>query len=179
MTKSIIQFDEDKIKQLSNQELLDVIDQLGIDVVHLGRYLKNHCIVLFKELVFRTNFLDEFYGAKTVPILARIYCLKNNISEQPTCQLKGCSNKVAWNCGTQTFGKYCCHRHYAEDPTVQSRREQTMLNRHGVRTPMESDEFKQRAKETCIREFGVVNVGQRDDVKEKIKQTNLNRQALL
>lgn len=175
MTTSIIHFDEDKIKQLSNQELLDIIDQFGIDVVHLGRYLKNHCIVLFKELVFRTNFLDEFYGAKTVPILARIYCLKNNLGEQPTCQLKGCFNKVAWDCGTQTFGKYCCHRHYAEDPTVQSRREQTMLNRHGVRTPMESDEFKQRAKETCIREFGVVNVGQRDDVKEKIKQTNLNR----
>ena len=175
MTKEIIHFDENEIKQLSNLELLNEIDQLGIDSVHLGRYLKNHCIVLFKELVCRTNFLDEFYGTKTVPILARLYCLKNNLNDQPTCQLEGCSNKVEWDCGTQSFGKYCCYRHYVEDSTVQSRREQTMLNRYGVRTPMESEEFKQRAKETCIREFGVVNVGQRPDVKEKIKQTNLNR----
>lgn len=173
MTKEIIHFDENAIKQLSNLELLDVIDQFGIDVVHLGRYLKNHCIVLFNELVLRTNFLDEFYGTKTVPILARLYCIKNNLKEQPTCQLKGCSNKVLWDCGTQSFGKYCCHRHYVEDPTVQDRREDTMLKRHGVRTPMELNEFKQRAKETCIRDFGVVNVGQRSDVKEKIKQTNL------
>ena len=50
-----------------------------------------------------------------------------------------------------------------------------MLERYGIRTPMESEEFKQHAKEVCIRECGVENNGQREDVKEKIKQTNMKR----
>ena len=171
MTKEIIQYSKEELRQLSNLELLDQITQVDIDIVHLGRYLRKHCSGLFDELVLRTEFLDRNY--EHIPIMARLYCLRNNIVEQPKCRLQGCDNNVEWDCGARSFRKYCCHQHFLDDPTVQDRREQTMLERYGVRTPMESEEFKQHAKEVCIREFGVENNGQREDVKEKIRQTNL------
>lgn len=76
--------------EMSNAELLDKINKLGIYQGKLNAYLKRHFPDLFNELVSRTHFLDDFYKDKTVPIPARLYCLKHNLKEQPRCQNPNC-----------------------------------------------------------------------------------------
>lgn len=81
---------KDNYSEMSNAELLDEINKLGIYQGKLNAYLKRHFPDLFNELVSRTHFLDNFYKDNTVPIPARLYCLKHNLKEQPRCQNPNC-----------------------------------------------------------------------------------------
>ena len=93
---------------MSNRELLDKIQELGIYQGKLNAYLRRHYPELFNELVSRTHFLDDFYKDKTVPMPARLYCIEHNLKEQPKCQHPDCTNPVAWcHDGSGKFLLYC------------------------------------------------------------------------
>ena len=77
--------------QLSNSEILDAIDNIGIGTMGLLRYLKHSNIELLQEIIGRTKFLPE-----DTKIIARLYCLRNNIQALPKCQRPNCNNTVVW-----------------------------------------------------------------------------------
>lgn len=111
---------------------------------------------------------------------AIIYCFKNDIREQPICQLQGCSNPIKFSKSSK-FAKGCCTQHSQEI---------TFLEKYGVSNPMKSAEVKERLKQTNLEKYGVENYFQTEQsrdysknhnamknhkVKEKLKQTMLKK----
>ena len=65
---------------------------------------------MYSEILKRTEFLDNcFYQKENVPLRARIYCLRNNITSHPICQNPNCPNHnfVEWRFDKVGFAKYC------------------------------------------------------------------------
>ena len=90
--------------EMSNQELWDEVYALGKRPEWIVRYLEHNNPMLLKEILRRTDFLDKTYREsfkKSVPITARLYCLKNGLSMHPKCVLDDCENFVEWDSGTQ------------------------------------------------------------------------------
>ena len=72
--------------QMTNQELVEYIDGINKTKQQLIPYIKNHQFELYSEILKRTEFLDNcFYQKENVPLRARIYCLRNNITSHPIC----------------------------------------------------------------------------------------------
>lgn len=90
---------------MSNQQLLEEVRNIGVCTGKLNAYLQSHHPELFVEITERTHFLNDFYKDKSVPILARLYCLEHNLKEQPRCQNPNCPNHsyVSWCRGTNSF----------------------------------------------------------------------------
>ena len=161
---------------ISNEELLKTIQDLHIGQQKLNSYLKKHFSELFNELVKRTNFLNDYYESKSVPILARLYCIEHNIKEHPTCQNPYCSNhnKVEWRNGINQFAKYCCRKCSSQDPEYWKRHRKTMIEHWGVVNPGQSKEIRERVKRTCMEHYNVEYSFQAEEVKQKIKQSMMN-----
>lgn len=71
---------------MSNQELLECVKGLGKHPSVLNVFMKNHHEGILNEIILRTHFLDDgFYVGKSVPIMARLYCLEHDIKEHPRC----------------------------------------------------------------------------------------------
>jgi len=72
---------------LSNQEMLEIIDNIKVYPNKLKKELKEKYPHIYEEILHRTSFLDDqkYYSGKHVPILARIYCLRHNIVEPIKC----------------------------------------------------------------------------------------------
>ena len=160
---------------MSNRELLDKIQELGIYQGKLNAYLKKHFPDLFNELVSRTHFLDDFYKDKSVPMPARLYCLEHDLKEQPRCQNPNCPNHnphVKWkHNGTYSFDMYCCRNCRVSSPITNERCRQTNLKRHGVEFTFQSEEFKRKSRETNLRKRGVEYASQSQEFKEHVKNT--------
>ena len=179
---------------MSNHDLLDEINKLGIYQGKLNAYLKKHFPNLFNELVSRTYFLDDFYKDKSVPIPTRLYCLEHDLKEQPKCQHPDCNNPVKWNSNTNSFMLHCCNTHSKSDPKFWEKVKETNLKRYDVVHKMCLCEVQQKAKETCRRlynndypmqcamvhnkqvntcmsKYNIHNVSQIDWVKEKVRSS--------
>ena len=179
---------------MSNRDLLDEINKLGIYQGKLNAYLKKHFPNLFNELVSRTYFLDDFYKDKSVPIPTRLYCLEHDLKEQPKCQHPDCNNPVKWNSNTNSFMLHCCNTHSKSDPKFWEKVKETNLKRYDVVHKMCLCEVQQKAKETCRRlynndypmqcamvhnkqvntcmsKYNIHNVSQIDWVKEKVRSS--------
>ena len=128
--------------QLSNSEILDAIDNIGIGTMGLLRYLKHSNIELLQEIIGRTKFLPE-----DSKIIARLYCLRNNLQSAPKCQRPNCNNTVVW--GKDGFRTYCCLDCAYKDDAHWERRRKTMIEHHGVEHPAQSPEIFKQIMDTC------------------------------
>lgn len=101
MTKEIIHYSEEELKQLSDSELLSLVYGLSIRLVDLNQYLIRHIPELKEEIVRRTSFLDIDYkrerNDECIPITARLYCLANELKSTPQCSKEDCHKVVGWN----------------------------------------------------------------------------------
>ena len=93
--------------QITNNELLTTILNIGLSPNKINSYLKTHNPELLLELISRTHFLDEFYANKRVPMPARLFCIEHNRNSIPKCSCPGCDNLVEWRSGKQDFAYYC------------------------------------------------------------------------
>ena len=163
--------------QMSNDELLSTVQNINVSNRRLSIYLAHHNIPLYNEIILRTNFLDDWYGARTVPIQARLYCIKHNLSRQPTCKNPRCEHHnppVKWMNGENKFRDYCCIRCVNTDPLHQEKMQSTMLKKYGVCHALQSQTFKDKSKLTCKKNNGVDFPSQSSEAREKIRNTNMN-----
>lgn len=143
--------------EMTNQELVDCVANLGLSKLKLNMMLRRHHMELFNEIVKRTKFLDDSCidenSWRTVPILARLHCLGHDLTKMPVCANPDCSNIVFWSKGGSSFHKHCCKRCSNSDPDVMKRIEQVKYEKHG------DPHFvnPKKARETNLRVHGVVN----------------------
>ena len=90
MTKEIIHYSEEELKQLSDSELLSIVYGLTIRLVDLNQYLIRHVPELREEIIRRTSFLDIDFKRERkdelVSITARLYCLANGLKHTSVFQ---------------------------------------------------------------------------------------------
>ena len=175
----------------TNQDLVYEINKINKRPDVLNRYLKNHYNELYLEMVNRTSFLDNrFFNGKSVPILARLYCLTNNITESPICHNPNCNNIVEWRNGRHEFAEHCCWQCYVEDPNSHHKEEHTKLMKYGdahynnpekrVKTAKKNwgDENycnRVKSKNTCNEKFGGNAPSCSKEIVRKMKETKLER----
>lgn len=64
---------------------------------------------------------------------------------------------------------------YGKCEAINKQREETCLNKYGVKSPLESKLIRDKANKTIKEKYGVDNIFQSKEIIEKIKQTNLKR----
>ena len=176
MTKSIIHYSEEELKRVSNYELLQLIHD--IQGTHSYQWLSCnlHKVnpYLYSELQCRTNFWDNFYRGKKVPLPARLYCIEHNIIEQPICQNPDCPNHnpVGWDGRRNRINRYCCKACCAEDPLFGEKCVQATMSKFGVKSTLQLDSVKEKTKATLNRKYGVDNPMKCKEIQEKAKNTN-------
>lgn len=103
------------------------------------------------------------------------YCIKNNITEHPSCDWCGNTSGIRFDKNNWRYVKYCSSEcRYTggsektkqtnlarrgvssnfNDPGQRERIEQTLLNRYGVSNPFESPVFQEKAKKTRLLRYG-------------------------
>ena len=195
MTNAIIQYSEEQVKSMTNQELVDAVYKLNISNVRvIRRILKKTNIHLLNEIIKRTEFLNQHFHTHNaiVPIDAILYCLEHNITSHPTCKAPECSNTVNWS--HHRFQTYCCNKCVGKDVDVIKKRENTTLKLHGATSIFKLKAFKDKIFEkqimlyggigfsspiindkiqsTMENRFGVKYAGQSSELKTKIQRTN-------
>ena len=157
--------------ELTNQELVDLVENIQVNPSKLTKNLKYHHQNLLKEITKRTSFLKE----PDNPIFARLFCLRNNIAEHPTCHNSDCTNKVHWNKNKREFFHHCSNKCKNEDPEVQEKMKQTTLKHFGVEHAAQSKEVQQKQIETTKSRFGVEYASQTKEFRERVKQTCMKK----
>jgi len=175
MTKEIIHYSKEELKQISNLELSSIVSNIKVYPSRLTKYLSNHYPLVLDELIFRTRFLDEYYGKKFVPIKARLYCINNNLQSQPECAHPKCTNKVPWKQGENKFKAHCCKKCADDDPNVKAKREQTNIDNYGCKCNLQSEECKLKTLETCRKKWGCDHPMQSEEVKQIYRQNCLEK----
>lgn len=158
--------------QMSNQELVEFVDELHIYNGRLNIVLKTKYPEIHNEILNRTQFLSGL-KCKSIPFPARLYCLKHNLNDIPKCQNPSCNNKVTWRNGINEFGKHCSCKCSMNDPQNKELHKTTNLKLYGVENPFQYEPFKEKIKQTNLSRRGVEYSMQDAEVKEKAKQTSL------
>lgn len=161
----------DNYSKLTNQELVNVVEHIDVVPSKLFKILNNHHKHLLEEIIERTNFLNESDSS----IFARLFCLKNNLTEQPTCQTNGCNNKVHWNKNKREFFHHCSNKCKNKDPIVQEKMQQTTMKHFGVKHSAQSQEIQSKQRSTSMARYGVEYASQTPEFRERVKQTCLKR----
>jgi hypothetical protein len=113
------------------------------------------------------------YGEKT---LVKVKHLQTNSAAKIDVKCDVCSFEksiqyVKYIKNTKNFSEiYCCSPKCA----VQKQKN-TMINKYGIETSFQCQEFKEKSKKTCLGKYGVENPFQSEEIKNKIKETNLER----
>ena len=169
MTKEIIHYSEEELKQLSDSELVSIIHKLNLRPVDLNQYLIRHIPALRNELIRRTSFLDldfnNYRNGEIIPITARLYCISNGLNFTPRCSKEGCNRPVSWNKSKGIFREYCSGVCRSSDTRFKERiktSKQTedyierMIEVNRNRSIlMQSKEMRDRIKCTCLKNLGV------------------------
>lgn len=121
----------------------------------------------YLTLLDLTNFLPQSSG-----IGERVYCLSMNITSVPLCNC--CNTPVVFDSSRRTYPLYCsnhCRKLSYEE--IHKKQQQTMLDKYGVKHPMQIKEVQQKIKNVVLDKYGVEHASQSDIVKQKTKETNL------
>ena len=100
-----------------------------------------------------------------------VYRIVKGIETRPVCV--HCGKPVIYTRGH--FLDYCCKSCMEHDPITGQKREQTMLERFGVKNAMKSKELRKKAIQTTLERYGVKHPIQAQSIKEKTERTNLER----
>lgn len=100
-----------------------------------------------------------------------VYRIVKGIENRPVCV--HCGKPVIYTRGH--FLDYCCKSCMEQDPVTVQKREQTMLDRFGVKNAMQSNELRNKATQTTYEKYGAEHPIQSPTIKEKTEATNLKR----
>jgi len=159
-----------------NNHLKDILSLNGRGL--LNKINKDKDII--NEIMSLTSFLPQEY-----PLGSRIYCIKNNLKEIPSCE---CGSPLIYRSGrfTKTCGKKECIfkenkknllKKYGVDHIFKDRErmKKSYLEKYGVDNPQKSEKIKNKTKQTNLKRYGVENPFQNEEIKNKIKGTNKKR----
>ena len=169
MTKGIIHYSKEELKQLSDSELVSKVYGLAIRLSDLNQYLIRQIPELKEEIVRRTSFLDIDYkherNDECVPITARLYCLANGLKTTPQCSKENCHKVVGWNKSKGIFREYCSGTCRSSDTKFKDKvkiSKQTpeylekMVSVNNRKSElMKSEEMRERIKHSCQINLGV------------------------
>jgi hypothetical protein len=131
--------------------------------------------LISEEIKSIIQFYTTFYqSTSSKDVNIRAYFILNDITVLNKCKNCGIDihpssllrYKTQEYCGTS-----CSNSHIKKINQIK----QTILNRYGVESAMQSDIIREKAKQTNIERYGVDNAFKDADIREKAKQTNLER----
>jgi hypothetical protein len=94
------------------------------------------------------------------------------------CLRKGCTNKTNYCYADRKF-RACCSKKCANiSGYTQAKREEVMLDRHGVKNPYQMPSTKKKIEETNLKKYGVKNPSSSEKVKLKRKKTFQDRYGI-
>ena len=179
MTNIIISYSIDKLNEITNDDILNIIDSNNLSTNQLTlieHYHKDNPII--QQITNRTLFLDETFTGKKIPLKTRIRCLRDKITNVPKCANEKCNNHVGLGYGGNLL-EYCCKKCLNSDHNFHKRQmkkaKQTFIERYGVENPFQAKEFKEKIRQTNIEKYGVASPLQSDEILEKFKKTNIKR----
>ena len=180
MTDINIHYADNELNDLTNDDILHIIDSNGLTTNQLTlieHYHKDNPIV--QQIISRTRFLDEtFFNAIKIPLKTRIHCLRNGMTTVPKCKNEDCSNHVGLGYGGKLL-EYCCKKCLDSDKKFRKRKNEkakrTCVERYGVENPFQSEDVKEKIRNTNIEKHGVTSPLKSIEILEKFKKTNLER----
>ena len=157
---------------------------MNIDTIKAILKKRNHKKLLKpkeKEIMDLVPFAETFEEA--------LFCIKNNIKEQPICPYPNCQEKIPHRCysGLGFYPKGCCENHtkklnnlekynvenVSQLDEIKKKKEATTFKNYGVSNPKQSKEISEKIKNTMERKYG--GFGTKGILKDKIEQTCLER----
>jgi len=132
-------------------------------------FINNNFEDKYKDIIKRTGFFLE----KTCSFSQRIYCIIQNIHENPQCLI--CKNLVKWRKYSLGYHKYCSIKCAASDLNFHDKRKKTNLKKYGVEHAIQSKQIKEKTKKTNLERYGTEYSIASKQIKEKTKKTNLER----
>lgn len=63
--------------------------------------------------------------------------------------------------------KWCCLTNHSKCPAVKAKKENTCLERYGVRVPFELEEVRNKGEQTCLKRYGFRNASSSEVIKQK------------
>ena len=103
----------------------------------------------------------------------RIYHVVESMDQIPICKHTNCNNATTWK--YKHYQTYCSIKCNNQDAQVITARGDTMMEKYGARTTLQSAELKDKVKCTNIKKYGHENAVRNTQVLEKMKQTNMDR----
>ena len=127
MTKEIIHYSKEELRQLSDEEIFLQVKSLG----YSPNNFRKACANIIEEVKRRTDFLAE----RDIRFEARMYCLEHGIKSTPLCKSCG-KNPTRWDKHKKAFREHCCCACMGKDKNIVKRREETCMRLHGVKNMM-------------------------------------------
>lgn len=144
--------------------LEQLIDKEGeVSPSRLGLLIKINPEIKNKILEVTSTYPEK------MSLVGRCELIRKDIKEFPLCPI--CGKQVSWFNACH-LNYYCSLKCQANDSKVKDMREQTMLERHGVKNNLlrKGDEVRP-CEQTCLKKYGVKNTGGLGFVKEKREKT--------
>jgi len=140
--------------------------------------LKKKKILVYLTTEEQEYLIKNFPWCKTMQ--EAVFCLRENITQQPTCQYKICNIKATFNRYGYKMG--CCKDHNIRltnlkkfgVENVKQNKEiiEKAKNTYNSKSPEEKKEIQHRKEIGMLKKYGVVNAGYATEVKEKISNKN-------
>jgi hypothetical protein len=127
--------------------LINPNDKFNARACCIDWWEKRNWTNIYHDIINNTNFLPE-----NSSIRIRVYCILNDIKEQPKCKV--CGNPVRFSRVNQVFNVYCSSDCVNKDSLKIQKAQQTCLEKYGVKNPNLLDITKQKIKETCQEKYG-------------------------
>jgi hypothetical protein len=124
------------------------------------------------------EFLDNKYPT-ILDFKTKIRLYVHDLDDHPRCSYSGCNNLVSF---VKTFNMFCSRKcdslHKQETNFYEYRNEkirQTNLERYGVESYSQTEEYLSKVKQTNLERYGVENYSQTNEFSSKVRHTNLER----
>ena len=152
---------------LDTQTIINMVNDCGRgfkNIIQAHRHKE-----LFDFILRKTEFLP-----KDSKLVERVYCVIHGITTLPTCSCERHA-KLTFR-GTLKKG-YCKHCRYCvfSDPDVVQKRDQTCINRFGVKYYNQTEESKLRHKDAYRKHYGVNHVSELDWFKKLLSDKYNNK----
>jgi hypothetical protein len=126
---------------------------------------------ILTELRTITNFITNVLMDNKADVYQRLYCIVNNIIEQPVCKI--CGSDIIFSIGRKQFAKYCSTVCAGRDDDNRRKYENTMIKKYGVKHPIQHSAIKQQMQNTMQSRYGVDHYVLSTDFAKKSQETCL------
>lgn len=107
------------------------------------------------------------------PITERLYCIRNNITEQPVC--KKCNTPIKFARHLSRYGSYCSRICSETSSERYNKIQQTCLDRYGYITLAKNSDIQTKIKQTNKEKYGVEFPLQSKQIHDRTVQTGFER----